>query len=235
MGTRTCKIHELEPHDPLTSIGVSQKFTNLDPHQAAALSARAKKTTARIAAAKAKAEARDRHQAGKEARRLAKAKEKQRNRTEAEAEAQQRKKDRDAAEVERTNCKAQEKQEEREAREERKRQDEQERQDREDANRRKVHLAGVAWGFDDRAGTRTGVSSEDSAGCYASDGRGRQAEEAGTDNLEEFHDIGRRTGRRWHRGNTWGIEAGGPGKEVQFESSTPISPKRPKKLGDWRR
>jgi hypothetical protein len=95
MGTRTCKIHELEPHDPLTSIGVSQKFTNLDPHQAAALSARAKKTTARIAAAKAKAEARDRHQAGKEARRLAKAKEKQRNRTEAEAEAQQRKKDRD--------------------------------------------------------------------------------------------------------------------------------------------
>jgi hypothetical protein len=97
---------------------------------------------------------------------------------------------------------------------------------------RKRWLGGVAWGFDPTAGslpaaedkgtnarpaaansTKPGEGDED--GAYVSAGRSlrNEALEAGVDEIDE---VGRRTGRRWLRGNMWGVERGGPGKEGKF-------------------
>ena len=171
MGIQIPKGVELDPPDPLTASKSCRINTNSDPHHAAALSARAKKTTARIAAAKAEAEIRDRDDAEKEAKYLAKKQEGKDKRAEAEVEAQERNRKRAVAETEQTKRKAREKREGKEAREERRRRDERRRQEAEDEKRRKMHLESVAWGLDDRAGKRSCISSEDSDGCYISDGR----------------------------------------------------------------
>jgi hypothetical protein len=98
---------------------------------------------------------------------------------------------------------------------------------------RKRCLGGVAWGFDPTAGSLpvpednhniTGSATAagtqhgdeiDEDGAYVSAGRSlrNEALEAGVD---EIDDVGRRTGRRWLRGNAWGVERGGPGKEGKF-------------------
>ena len=218
MGAQTSRHWECEDLVPAITDNGRDSKTVLDSRQAAALSARAKKTASRIAAARCRAEARDRCQAEKVARRSAKKEEMRRQIVEGEVEAQQLKRTLVAAEIERTKRRAREKREEKQAREKRR--------------RRRTHLEGIAWGFDDAAGRRSGTISEESEGCYVSDGR---VHENDTDIPEEFDDIGRRTGRRWHRGNTWGVEAGGPGKEVTFEFGVPIDPKKPKQIGIWRR
>jgi hypothetical protein len=99
--------------------------------------------------------------------------------------------------------------------------------------RRKRWLGGVAWGFDptagslpapedDRNNTRLAATTAtkprnggDEDGAYVSAGRSlrNEALEAGVDEIDE---VGRRTGRRWLRGNAWGVERGGPGKEGKF-------------------
>jgi len=114
----------------------------------------------------------------------------------------------------------------------RKRQDERKRKEKEDERRRKTHMQGVAWGFDDRAGTRSEVSSEESNGCYFLDGKVPQDDTA---NSEEVDTTARRTGRGWYRSNTYGVEAGGPGPEVKFDFGIPIVLKRSKKPDGWKK
>jgi hypothetical protein len=235
MGNQTSKGQKHEPSGSFVLVGGHPPTSiNSDSRQAAAHSARAKKTAARIIAAKAMAEARERHQAKKDAKRMAKKQDKEGRIYEAENEAQELRRGRDAAEKEWTERRAREKQEEREAREERKRQDERILLERKGEKRRKMHLEGIAWGFDDRAGIRSGGSSHEIEGCYVSDGNVRDSDEADAGNPEEVDEIGRKTGRRWHRGNTWGVEAGGPGPEVVFEIGTPVVSRGSKKPGGWK-
>lgn len=234
MGNRTSKCHKHKPFESLVTVGGCPISTNSDLRETAAHSARPKKTAASLNVAKAIAEARERRQAEKDAKRMAKKQDKERRRFEAENEAQQLRRRRDAAEQEHMERKAWEKREERAARDERKRQDGRRRQEKVDEKRRKMRLEGVVWGFDDRAGIKSGGSLSETGGCYASDGNVRHREEAEAENPEEVDEIGRRTGRRWHKGNTWGVEAGGPGPEVLFEFGTPIISRGQKKLGGWK-
>ena len=227
MGAQTSKHWECEA--PVTT--ATAKGRHINTSQAAVLTARAKKTTSRLAAAQAKAEVRDRHQAERLAQQSAEKEEKRRKRAEGEIEAQELKTKRIAAETERTEQRARDKQEEEQARAQRRRRDERRRQEEHDEKRRKSPLEGVAWGFDERAGKRSGTTSEGPGGCYVSDGRAQDYADA----PEEVGSIGRRTGRRWHRGNTWGVEAGGPGKEVAFESGVPVDSMKPKSSGSWKR
>ena len=227
MGAQTSKHWECEAPVPIATT----KGRPTSPSQAAVLTARAKKTTSRIAAAQAKAEVRDRHQAERLAQHSAKEEEKRSKRAEGEIEAQELKSKRIAAEAERTETRARGKQEEEQARAQRRQQDERRQQEEYDEKRRKTPLEGVAWGFDERAGKRSATTLEEPEGCYVSDGRAQDYADA----HEEVDSIGRRTGRRWHRGNTWGVEAGGPGKEVAFEPGVPVDPTKPKSSGSWKR
>lgn len=71
------------------------------------------------------------------------------------------------------------------------------------------------WGFDPRAGLKESGAEgwpEDGGcfvkyGCHSAHIRGARY---------EVDDIGRRTGKLFERGWTWGVEVGGPGKEGRF-------------------
>jgi hypothetical protein len=226
MGNQTSKDHGHERSGRFIAIRSHYTNTHLDPRKAAALSARAIKAATRITAARAKAEARDSHRAEKDAKQRTMKQEKERRLAAAEAEAQELKARRKAAEKKRTEQKAREKQEGKEARKVRKRQDERKRKEKEDERGRKTHLQGVAWGFDDRAGTRSGVSLEESNGCYFLGGKVPQDNTANSE-------ADTTAGRGRHRGNTYGVEAGDPGPEVKFDFGIPIVLKRSKKPDGW--
>ncbi len=228
---QTPNDHRDDTSDPYSAIGCRLSNTSLDLRQAAAYSARARKTAARIAAAEAKAQAKSRRKAEKEAKRLAKQHEKERREVEAEAEAQERKAKRDAAELERKQRRIRQDAEEKAAREERKRKEEekrqQQKQQKEEEKRRAANMGGVAWGFDPDAGLRRETPLEEPAGCFVSDGKQPQIITRSIDEiaeLTELDDIGRRTGRMWHKGNTWGVEAGGPGQALNLKSSHQTPP-----------
>jgi hypothetical protein len=123
MENQTSKYHEPERSGRFIASRSHYTNTHLDPREAAALSARAIKIFARIAAAGAKAEARDSRQAEKDAKQRTIKQEKEKRLAEAEAEAQELKARRKAAEKKRREQKAWEKQEEGEAMKVRKRQD----------------------------------------------------------------------------------------------------------------
>lgn len=226
----------------------------LDPRQAAAFLARARKIAARVASAEAKAAEKARQQAEKEAKRLAKLHEKHRKEATAEIEAQERKVNRDAVEMQRRERRARENAEEKAAREERKKLDEEKRQrkrEEAEAERRRIaHMGGVAWGFDPMAGisaSNVGSSTEEyddngdyrRRGCLVSDGKAAQVSDRTIDEIVEieYDDIGRRTGRLWHSGNTWGIEAGGPGQAPDFVArrQVPASSSRGKTTSPWKK
>lgn len=227
---------ELQKRRLATSFAAMQghdAYVCRDRRQAVAMSFRAQKTAARVRAAKAMAEARHRHEADKQAKELAKTQAKNRKKAEAENEAQELKQRRENAKNQCMEQTARKKREKQEGREECRRQDQQRWQKEVEEKRYKRHLEGVAWGFDERAGIMPGTSSEERGGCYVSNGTIR-GEETRARHPEDVDGIERRAGRRWHKGNTWGVEAGGPGPEVMFEFGVPRKPTRTKTSGGWK-
>ena len=225
---QTPNDHRHVASDHYTTLERRHSNSSLDLRQAAAFSARARKTAARIIAAEAKAQAKAHRQAEKECKGLAKHYEKERREGEAEAEAQERKAKRHAADLERKQRRIREDAEEKAAREERKRKDEekrqQEKQQKEEQKRRAAYMGGVAWGFDPDAGLRRETPLEEPTGCFVLDGKQQLVEPRSIDEIAELDDIGRRTGRMWHSGNTWGVEAGGTGQILNLKSSHQTPP-----------
>ena len=234
MHTQSPEKQEREPSHPSASARGHFTSTKLETRPTAALSARVKTTVVCVAAAIARRAAGNRQKIEKEGKRLAKKQGKNKAKVKAENEVQGLKQRQDIVEKQRMEQKARKKQEEREAKEERKRHNEQKRQKKAEDKRRKRPWKGVAWGFDDRAGVRSVESSETLEGCYASDGNLPHGQQTDADHSVEVDEI-ERPGRRRHKGNTWGVEAGGPGPEVVFEFGVPIDPKSPKYSTSWRR
>lgn len=213
--------HAHEATDPFAAIGGRHTDTTLDQQQAAIFSARVKKRAARVAAAdakaRAKAEAKARHQNEKNAKSLLKQQERQRLQAEAEMDALNPKVKRDAAESERKERRAREDAEEKQAREERKRYIEAEKERKRADTKKKAYMGGVAWGFDPNAGVQNKTLRGESYGRFVSEGKTPGVEQQNVDELVAADGVRQRTGQR-HRGTTWGIEAGGPAREANFES-----------------
>jgi hypothetical protein len=146
---------------------------------------------------------------------------KNRRRAEAETESRERKARRETADKERIKRKAGDKQQEREGRGERKREDERKSLKEADEKRRKRHLVGVAWGFDDRAGARTGTSAEEAEGSYSPKGNTQHGKERDAGHCEDAD----------KKRNVWGVEAGGPGPEIVFEFGVPRARQRSESMG----
>jgi hypothetical protein len=125
MHTQNSANPEHEPHNPSISVTGCDASSDLDARQAAALSVRLKKNSARVAAAIAKAEIRDRQTAEEHGQWLAKQMAKNRRRAEAEIESREQKGRRETVDKESIKRKAGDKQQEREEREERRCEDEQ--------------------------------------------------------------------------------------------------------------
>ena len=195
-----------------------------DPKQVAAFAVRAKKEATRVAAAKAKAEMRDKKAAEQEAKKSGKKQRKLRQAQEAEAEAQELKAKREVADEERRARLRREKDHEKQYREHRKQLESARREEQD----RQCALKAVAWGFDPSAGLRGNAEpSVEPTGTFVIDGEHARGTTKASEEYSDVDGMGQRTGRRWHSGNTWGLEVGDAGKVVEQNYYHSKKAKRP--------
>lgn len=198
------KIRILLPYPSI--LGTTQPIHGQLPHTKPRATEKQRVTAAKVKSM-AEASAREENRVSKAARKLKKRELVERERQKREAEAQQIMAQKKTAQREEREKRDRDKKIAKERKADRKKQ-------KQDEKARGMHMGGVAWGFDPTAGIIGSQTTQSpDSGCYIFGAKVESATKAGVD---ERDDLGRRTGRRWQKGNIWGVEYGGPGKEGHY-------------------